>query len=80
MTIPDFQTLMRPNLSYLADGQHRSTRTVTDAMSVAGRTPPGTRPRRHNSAQWFEAAMDVVGQVRPRTVLTNCPQDHAYLR
>lgn len=33
MTIPDFQTLMRPILSYLADGQQRSTRTVTDAMS-----------------------------------------------
>jgi restriction system protein len=33
MTIPDFQTLMRPILAYLADGQQRSTRTVTDAMS-----------------------------------------------
>jgi hypothetical protein len=32
MTIPDFQTLMRPILSYLVDGQPRSTRTVTDAM------------------------------------------------
>ena len=25
MTIPDFQTLMRPILSYLADGQQKST-------------------------------------------------------
>jgi restriction system protein len=33
MTIPDFQTLMRPILAYLADGQQKSTRTVTDAMS-----------------------------------------------
>jgi restriction system protein len=33
MTIPDFQTLMRPILAHLADGQQRSTRTVTDAMS-----------------------------------------------
>ena len=33
MTIPDFQTLMRPILSYLADGQQKSTRTVTNAMS-----------------------------------------------
>ncbi len=33
MTIPDFQTLTRPILSYLVDGQPRSTRTVTDAMS-----------------------------------------------
>ena len=33
MTIPDFQTLMRPIMSYLADGQQKSTRTVTDAMS-----------------------------------------------
>jgi len=32
MTIPDLQTLMRPILSYLVDGQPRSTRTVTDAM------------------------------------------------
>jgi restriction system protein len=33
MTIPDFQTLMRPILSYLADSQQKSTRIVTDAMS-----------------------------------------------
>jgi len=32
MTIPDFQTLMRPILSHLVDGAQRSTRTVTDAM------------------------------------------------
>lgn len=33
MTIPDFQTLMRPILSYLADGEQRSTRNVIVAMS-----------------------------------------------
>jgi restriction system protein len=33
MTIPDFQTLMRPILSYFADSQQKSTRIVTDAMS-----------------------------------------------
>ena len=33
MTIPDFQTLMRPILTYLADGQQKSSRTVTNAMS-----------------------------------------------
>ena len=33
MTIPDFQTLMRPILAYLADGQQKSTRTIINAMS-----------------------------------------------
>jgi restriction system protein len=33
MTIPDFQTLMRPVLAYLADIQQKSTRTVMNAMS-----------------------------------------------
>ena len=33
MTIPDFQTLMRPILAYLADSQQKSTRAVVSAMS-----------------------------------------------
>ena len=33
MTVPDFQTLMRPIPAYLADGQQKSTRSVTNAMS-----------------------------------------------
>ncbi|MDT5102751.1 MAG: hypothetical protein QOI25_264 [Mycobacterium sp.] len=34
MTIPDFQTLMRPILAYLVDGQQKSTSTVTDAIGL----------------------------------------------
>jgi restriction endonuclease Mrr len=33
MSIPDFQTLMRPVLAYLADGQQKSTKAVIDVMS-----------------------------------------------
>jgi restriction system protein len=33
MTIPYFQTSMLPILAYLADGQQKSTRSVTDAMA-----------------------------------------------
>lgn len=33
MTIPDFQTLMRPVLAYLADGQVRRSRDITEAMA-----------------------------------------------
>ena len=33
MTIPDFQTLIRPILSYLVAGQQKSIRTVIHAMS-----------------------------------------------
>ena len=33
MTIPDFQSLMRPVLAYLADGQVRRSRDITEAMS-----------------------------------------------
>ncbi len=33
MTVPDFQTLMRPILAFLADGQTRRTREVITAMS-----------------------------------------------
>ena len=33
MTIPDFQTLMRPVLSFLEDGQTRRSRDVKDAMA-----------------------------------------------
>jgi len=33
VTIPDFQTLMRPILSFLADGEMRRTRDVINAMS-----------------------------------------------
>lgn len=39
MTIPDFPTLMRPILAYLAEGQQKSTRSVVAAMSEEfGRT------------------------------------------
>lgn len=33
MTIPDFQTLMRPVLTWLEDGQTRRSRDVKDAMA-----------------------------------------------
>ena len=33
MAIPDFQTLMRPVLVYVADGQVCRSRDITDAMS-----------------------------------------------
>lgn len=52
-TIPDFQTLMRPVLAYLADGETRRTRDVKDAMTDAfelsdeerARTLPSGRQR-----------------------------------
>ena len=43
MTIPDFQTLMRPILAYLADGQQKSTRSVIAAMSEAFGLTTGER-------------------------------------
>ena len=40
MTIPDYQTLMRPVLASLADGQIRRSRDVIEAMAnESGLTP-----------------------------------------
>lgn len=35
MAIPDFQTLMRPVLAHLVDGEVRRTRDVKDSMADA---------------------------------------------
>ncbi len=37
MTIPDFQTLMRPTLAYLSDGQTRTSREIKSAMAALHR-------------------------------------------
>lgn len=60
MTIPDYQTLMRPVLASLADGQTRRSRDVIEAMADefaltpeerAAKVPSGQR-RIDNRAGW----------------------------
>lgn len=43
MAIPDFQTLMRPVLAHLADGQVHQSRAIREAMSAAYRLTPEER-------------------------------------
>ena len=79
MTIPDFQTLMRQILLYVADRQQNRlgpSQMPCLLPDVIRRAPASG----HHSAQWFEAAVDVVGQARLRTVLTDGFRDYAYSR
>lgn len=46
MTIPDFQTLMRPVLAHLADGEVRRSRAVNEAMADAYKLSPIERDER----------------------------------
>lgn len=61
MTIPDFQTTMRPILAFLADGQSRSTKEVIAAISDEYRLteeerseliPSGRQRRIDNKVHW----------------------------
>ncbi|BBX95938.1 restriction endonuclease [Mycobacterium lacus] len=70
MTIPDFQTLMRPILAYLADGQAKSTKDVIAAMSDefglsdderAQMLPSGRQKTMYDRVNWSLTHMSQAG-------------------
>lgn len=72
MAIPDFQTLMRPVLAHLADGQTRRSRDIVDAMSNqfgltseerAEMLPSGTAKRMNNRVGWALTYLSQAGLV-----------------
>lgn len=72
MTIPDFQTLMRPVLDYLADGQVRRSRDITEAMSDqfhltpedrAEMLPSGTAKKMANRVGWTLTHLTQAGLI-----------------
>lgn len=72
MPIPDFQTLMRPVLAYLADGRVRRSRDITEAMSDQFRLTPedraemlpsGTAKKMANRVGWTLTHLTQAGLV-----------------
>lgn len=72
MTIPDFQTLMRPVLAHLADGQVRRSRDIVEAMSDefglsaaerAEMLPSGAAKRMNNRVGWALTYLTQAGLV-----------------
>lgn len=72
MTIPDFQTLMRPVLVYLADGQVHRSRDITEAMSDqfdlsaeerAEMLPSGTAKKMANRVGWTLTHLTQAGLI-----------------
>ncbi len=70
MTIPDFQTVMRPVLAFLSDGQTRSTRTVIEHISDefgltdeerAAMLPSAPQRRIDNRVHWSLTHMSQAG-------------------
>ncbi len=89
MTIPDYQTLMRPVLAYLADGQVRRSRDVIDAMADefhltpeerASKVPSGQK-RIDNRAGWAISYLSQAGLIdRPgRGLVKISDEGHAAL-
>lgn len=88
MTIPDFQTLMRPVLAHLADGQVHRSRDVIEAMvGQFGLTPeeraekvPSGQKRIDNRAGWAMSYLSQAGLIdRPGRGLVTI-SDEAALR
>ncbi len=90
MTIPDFQTLMRPILSFLADGEIHRTREVINAMSDefgltaeerAEAIPSGRARLIDNRVGWSLTHLSQAGLLdRPaRAQLRIAPTGHAVL-
>lgn len=72
VTIPDFQSLMRPVLAFLADGQVRRSRDVTEAMSDqfhltpeerAEMLPSGTAKKMANRVGWTLTHLTQAGLI-----------------
>ncbi len=72
MTIPDFQTLMRPVLAYLADGQVRRSRDITEAMADqfhltpedrVEMLPSGTAKKMANRVGWTLTHLTQAGLI-----------------
>ncbi|MCZ4534249.1 restriction endonuclease [Gordonia terrae] len=72
MTIPDFQSLMRPVLAYLADGQVYRSRDVIDAMADqfglneaerAEMLPSGAAKRINNRVGWATTYLSQAGLI-----------------
>lgn len=72
MAIPDFQTLMRPVLAYLADGQVRRSRDITEAMADqfnltaeerAEMLPSGTAKKMANRVGWTLTHLTQAGLI-----------------
>ncbi len=76
MTIPDFQTLMRPTLAYLGDGQTRTSREIKAAMANefeltvedrAQMLPSGRQRTMDNRVGWSLTYLFQAGLIsRPR--------------
>lgn len=90
MTIPDFQTLMRPVLLYLADGQVRRSRDITEAMSDqfhltpeerAEMLPSGTAKKMANRVGWTLTHLTQAGLIDSagRGLKTISPEGRAAL-
>ncbi|MDL9936413.1 restriction endonuclease [Gordonia sp. ABSL1-1] len=72
MTVPDYQTLMRPVLAYLADGQVHRSRDVVDAMADhfglsdderAEMLPSGASKRINNRVGWATTYLSQAGLI-----------------
>lgn len=72
MTIPDYQTLMRPVLVFLSDGQVHRSRDITEAMAEkfgltaeerAEMLPSGTQKRMDNRVGWALTYLTQAGLV-----------------
>jgi len=88
MAIPDFQTLMLPFLRLLADGQERSMREVTDALTsqfslspeeYAVTIPSGSQSLMYNRVAWAKTHLKNAGllenQSRGRVRITQAGRD-----
>lgn len=73
MAIPDFQTLMRPLLEYLADGEEHENRDLLEAMArhfkltpeeLAEPLPSGRQPVFVNRVAWAKAHLKGAGAIQ----------------
>jgi restriction system protein len=72
MTIPDFQSVMRPLLEHLSDGQDRTNRETLDALALrfglsdnelSELIPSGRQPLFYNRVAWAKTHLKAAGCV-----------------